>query len=530
MTASSRSRAVPCVVLVATAVAAAGCIISRGVRVTPLAVGTSDSASVRSPVKAHLQDGSTVVFRRGVRVARDTVFGRGWRYGLTLAESTAVARVPVDSVIGMESFQTQVNPGRTVLYSTLATTGALVGAVTLACAVDPKCFGSCPTVYADSAGTPVLEAEGFSGSISPLLEARDVDRLRSREDARGVVRLEVWNEALETHFINHLELLEVRHAADEAVLPDEKGRTVAVSRELAAGSITDRSGRDLRSTLARTDGRVFSSDTARLARATTADLYDHIDVTVPAPRGADSAAVVLRLRSSLLNTLVFYDYMLAKPGPRSLDWLAEDLTRLDRVAELGGWYSRYFGIRVAVRDGSEYRPVAKFADYGPIAWRDAALVVPVPAGDSLRLRLSFLTDQWRIDRLAVAAAVRRVTPRVVPVAAVTGIGGALQPDAVAAVRQADEHYLETAPRQRFTVTFDAGRAPDPASGARVPRTFLLASQGYYTEWVRGGWLAGARDTATFTPSAETLVHAMRSWSAQRDSMERQFFRSRIPVY
>lgn len=167
--------------------------------------------------------------------------------------------------------------------------------------------------------------------------------------------------------------------------------------------------------------------------------------------------------------------------------------------------------------------MAKFAAYGPIAWRDAAVIVPVPVGDSLRLRLSFLTDQWRIDRLTVAARVRRVTPRVIPAAAVTAVNGAFEPGATAAVRRADEHYLETTPRQRFTVAFDAGRGEGP-------RTFLLASQGYYTEWVRGSWLAGARDTAAFTPSVETLVHAMRSWSAQRDSMERQFFRSRIPVY
>ena len=32
-------------------------------------------------------------------------------------------------------------------------------------------------------------------------------------DADGVVRLELRNEALETHFLNHIELLSVRHAA-----------------------------------------------------------------------------------------------------------------------------------------------------------------------------------------------------------------------------------------------------------------------------------------------------------------------------
>jgi hypothetical protein len=522
----SRSDPIARLALVATALVAAGCVVARGVAITPFAPTGSDSVTVRSPVKAHLLDASTVVFRTGVTVVRDTVRGAGWRYDLMLAESTSVGRVPLDSVVAMESFKTEVDAAATFMYSTLATAATIGGLVAMACIADPKCFGSCPTIYADSAGTSVLEAEGFSGSISPLLEARDVDRLRTRADADGKVRLQVWNEALETHFINHLELLAVEHSPGETVLPDARGIPIAVSSDMPLAAVTDRSGRNVGATLAHTDGNVFSSDARRIAATTATDLLDYMDVVLPAPSGTDSAAIVLRLRSSLLNTLVFYDHMLAKPGARSLDWIGEEMTRLDRVAELGLWYGEHFGIRVDVHDGVAYRPAARFADYGPIAWRDVALVVPVPRGDSLRIRLSFLTDQWRIDRLSVASRVRTVTPVVVPAASVTASDGTLQRDALAALRTPDEHYLKTTPRQRFTATFDVGRAATNGS----ERTFLLASQGYYIEWVRGAWMTGKRDTTTFVPSVATLVTAMREWGVQRDSMERQFFRSRIPVY
>ena len=506
------------------AFAIVGCIV-RTVQVEPVPTGRSDSTTVATPVKAHLIDGSTVVFKAGVTVARNNVWGMGRRYDVALAESTGVTQISLDSVLAMEAFRTRVEGGQTFVLSTLAVAAVGVGAIALACIADPKCFGSCPTIYADSAGTPVLEAEGFSGSISPLLEARDVDRIRTRADASGMLRLEVWNEALETHYINHLELLGIDHAADELVVPDERGRPIAVGAELPVSALTDRLGRDLRTTMARTDGNVFSSDPQSIVRATAGDLYDHIDITVPAPKGSDSAAVVLRLRSSLLNTLVFYDHMLARPGARSLDWLATDLNRLARVAELGRWYTEYFGIRVAVRDGGQYREVAKLSDYGPIAWRDVALPVPTLGQDSIRIRLTFLTDQWRIDRIAIAGTIRRPAARTIPVASIVSRDSAFQPDAAAAVRQADDHYLETTPRQRFTVAFDVG-TPRP----NEHRTFLLASQGYYVEWVRGAWMTGQRDTTTFVPSVETLVNAMREWGVQRDSMERQFFRSRIPVY
>ena len=216
--------------VIAIATAITGCVISRGASVEPLDRRTSDSTTVESPVKAHLSDGSTVVFADGATVIRDSVFGRGVRYGPVMQLVGPTTHVPLDSVIGMETFRTEINGAKTVGYSLLTTAAVLAGGVGLACAMDPKCFGSCPTIYADSAGTPVLEAEGFSYSIAPLLEARDIDRLRTQPDSQGIVRLQVWNEALETHYINHLALVEATHAPGEMVLPDEKGRPVAVAR------------------------------------------------------------------------------------------------------------------------------------------------------------------------------------------------------------------------------------------------------------------------------------------------------------
>ena len=52
---------------------------------------------------------------------------------------------------------------------------------------------------------------------------------------------------------------------------------------------------------------------------------------------AHEAALVLRARSSLLNTVLFYDVMLADAGPRALDWLGQDLERVSNAVELGRW-------------------------------------------------------------------------------------------------------------------------------------------------------------------------------------------------
>jgi len=501
------------------------CIISRGVEVSRLTVSRSDSAAVRSPVKAHLIDGAIVVFPSGVVVAHDQVVGAGRRYTPTLRETTSVRSVSLDSVLGMEAFRTQYNAGRTITYSVAATGVALLGTVAAICAADPKCFGSCPTFYADSAGIPVLEAEGFSYSISPLLEARDVDRLRAQPDPSGILRLQVWNEALETHYINQLELLEATHGADEFVLPDERARPIAVRHLRVPSSVTDRAGRDVRMVVAAAaDSAVFVTDSATLARATATDPDDYLDLRFPNPHRGDSIAVVLRMRNSLLNTVLFYDLMLAQPGARSIDWMEHDLQRIGTTLDLGKWYAGYLGLRISLDTEDGWKQVARLSDYGPIAWRDVAAVIPAPAGDSVHLRLEFLADQWRIDRIAIGDAVRRPRTRTVPLGAVTNSEGDAEPRLLSDLRRADDHYVQTTPPQRFTIAFDVGTATTDSA-----RTFFIASQGYYTEWVRGSWMTGMRDASTFKPGNDALNHVLRSWARQKDSLEKSFYRTRIPV-
>src|SRR5205823_7679339 len=137
-------------------------------------------------------------------------------------------------------------------------------------------FGSCPTVYADTGTGPELQAEGFSYAIAPLLEQRDVDALRVRPDSGGVLRLELRNEALETHFINSIQLLAVPHAPGLEVIPDQANRPVAVRELIPVRSAHDRSGRDVRAMLAAPDGDLFASPPAVVDRTRVGDLDDWI--------------------------------------------------------------------------------------------------------------------------------------------------------------------------------------------------------------------------------------------------------------
>jgi hypothetical protein len=427
----------------------------------------------------------------------------------------------MDSVVGIESYQTKTNVAPTVFATAAIGVVATAAAAGLAVAV----FGSCPTFYSDSAGTPILEAEGFSYSIAPLFEQRDVDRLRAIAGADGILRLEVRNEALETHYINQLQLLQATHNRDELVVPDEKGAPIALQDPQAVGAARDRAGRDVSAALSLADGELFSTAPFTLARADAGDLVDYIDVSIPRPATGDSIALMLRLRNSLLNTVLLYDGMLGAPGAASLDWLGRDIQKISTAIELGKWYTKNMGMRIAVRDAGTYRDVARFTDKGPIAFYDIAVVVPAPEPDSVRVRLSFVSDTWRIDQLASSGSFRRPRVQKIPLSAVIAADGAPDASALASLNAPDDRYLLTTPGQRFSARFAV-----PASDDSSLHTYFLVSQGYYTEWVRGSWLKKSTANAKpFAPTDAALAQAIASWRTQQESLEQRFYSSRIPT-
>ncbi len=489
------------------------------------AIGSNaDSLDIETPVKAHLRDGSTVLYPDGVLLARDTLRGPGVRYGLTLRDSTDVSLEPVDSVVALESFRTRVDAGPTAIVSTLAAGALLAGVVGLGWLIFAATCGSCqssPIVYADSAGTWRLQGEGFSYTLGSAFERRDVTRLAIRPDQDGRIRLQVRNEAAETEYFNLLELLEVRHAADETVLPDQTGAALALRELVPAATIADAGGRDLRLFLSGPGSAGFRTDARTLARASPGNLDDAIYLVAPAPAAGDSVALVLRLRNSLLATLLYSEVMVGSRGAGSLDWVARDLD--GEGAAVARWQEERMGMQVAIWDGRRYRQTARIRDSGPHAWKDVAVLIPVVQRDSVRVRLSFPDDNWRIEGAVFAVQARRPVVRTLPFSRLFDAAGHDDSSALASVRLADQRYLRTSPGERFTVVAEAGTA-----AAELGRTFLLATQGYYEPWIGRDGLHAARDSPAAESLDARLLRAIRKWRTVREARERAFAPERSP--
>jgi hypothetical protein len=494
-------------ILVSGFLAACAVILSKDPVAT--AHDVSIPIKIETPARVHLADGSVVVYAKGFAVERDTIVGSGMRYDLALKGQGILTRLTVDSVAAIESYRVETNTGRSVGYS-LAVTGAIWGSAVLACLA---LCGSCPTIYSPE-GT--LQAEAFSYSIAPIFEARDVDRLSMHPGPEGTIVLDVRNEMLETHYINDMELVEVLHSDEERMAVDPQGRALAFRPADLSVRAIDREGRDLSVVVATIDGNATLASERWLSGAAR-EIDDWIDVTAPAPAGADSVALLLYVRNSPLTTILLYEVILGGQGLHAVDYVGRDLGRVDHALDLGRWYGSRMGLRIFATNGNE---IGRVGDVGPIAWKEVAIVVPVDR-DSVRVRLSFVTDAWRIDRIAVGQDVRRAETRTIVPAAVTGADGVTDVEALMRLGDSDDRYLETRPGERFELRFD------PGPGNEGERTFLLASTGYYVEWIRGAWLESP--VASFDPSDAALVEALRRWSDARPNYEAAFQRIRFPV-
>lgn len=494
------------------------CVKVHDLQVVPVTAGPDTVQVVESPVKVHLVDGSTVVFEKGIEIGDGKVLGEGFRYDIRLQGRTAVTEIPLADVAAMESFQTPLNTPATVA----ASSGATIGGVVLAAAVAFALFGSCPTTYSLQAVEPVLEAESFSYSIAPAFEARDVDRLGLAARTSGYIDLEMRNEALETHYINEVELLSVEHASDEQVITDHKARPL-ILRDLVPPLVaTDNEGRVIAPIVAARDDRSWRASDARLQRVSADDFRDYIDIEFAAP-GHD-AALVLRLRNSLLNTVLFYDVMLRDQGPQAIDWMGHDLQRLGTRFRTGRWYQENMGMTVSILKEGRYREFAAIPDSGPIAWKEVALRVPRTRGERLRLRLSFVADNWRVDQLALATLVDRGKAETVGLSAVIDADGVLHAEALSNLADDDDSYVITRPGEHLRLRFDAGEPPAGRS-----RTFFIAATGYYMEWLRGDWLQTAASREPFRPGDAALVEALNRWQDQRENYRERFDATRINI-
>lgn len=521
----------PLVLLLAVAVAA--CAVYR---VVPRPLDPAQPPiQISTPAKAHLKDGGVVLFADGFRVQDAHLLGHGQKYDLARGPLGAVSRVPLGDVAALEHYEKELHRGRTAqAYIPAYVVGGVIAGVTVAAAViyavckDGGCFGSCPTVYASGASSP-LEAELFSHSVSRRFEDDDLDRLHEVHARDGGYRIRVANEALETHYINRLALEVVDHppGTKAYATPDRGVVVVQGEAPLAARS---RSGADVTAMLKAGDEAPYRTDAKITAELSTGVTEDWVELTAPMPDEVQGGVpvLVMRLRNTLMTTVLFYDVMLQGQGLRALEWFGSDTNNPLYAWRVRRWFDRNYSLRAEVWNGAHFIPAGQVRPVGPIAWHDVAVPLPRVRANEIRIRLAFLPDNWMVDQSSVGFAVAGPHARSsVSAVRVERILSAPDDGLLASLRGQDDDYLVTLPGESHDLFFPE---PEPAPGAE--RTVFLRSSGFYIEWLREAWFTqGGEPTAAprFEPNAEAVTRAGRRWLERKEEFERAFTQTKIPL-
>ena len=409
--------------------------------------------------------------------------------------------VALDEVALLETNVLQRSPSAAALA---VITGVSV-AMTAFCIANPKaCFGSCPTFYVSDGREAVLQAEGFSSSVAPSLEARDIDALYRVNPVGREFIVTMKNEALETHVVRHVRLLAAKRPAGGRVLATVDGEF----REATALHAVEACRADEGDCSAKV--RAFDSN-ERFSTTDAADLASRevIELRLPAtdaPRG-----LVIASRQTLASTYLFY---------QSLAWLGRSasatlaaLERDDRTvgSALMRLRDAVGGIEVLAETAAgSWISAGEVREMGPLA--ADVVVVPLPVDATGRIRLRLARGHWRIDYLASARLGARVEPF------------GIEPRSVTGARRFQPATVRSSPCPATSTRIRSSCPPIPGA-----TSFFLESQGYYLEWMRDEWLREenpARAAQLILNPEQLLRDVAPEFKKQEARMEALFWGSR----
>ena len=469
----------------------------------------------KSPfLKAHMLNGEVYLLSKWeVDSENKTILGEGSLLNINReVVQTGALEVSIDSVALFETNVVKTSPS---IAAMAVITGVSV-AVTAICIANPKaCFGSCPTFYASDGENLTLQAEGFSSSIAPFLEARDIDALYRVRPEDGALTIVMKNEALETHVVRYVHVLAVPKPEDGHAFVTADGTFWQASDVVSPRRALCPEGECLEALTAfDTIERYSTTDSTNLAEKEVLD-FEFSNL----PEG--NVGLVIAARQSLLTTYLLYQ-TLAHMGRSAGTWLAY-LERHSRKARSSFQKMNRVlgGIEVLIQnDAGAWISAGEIQEVGPLATDVHLLSLPKSTASPAKIRLRLTRGLWRLDYVSLASLAKPVEPT------------RLYPSTVSHSASSDEHVRElltnrqdvltTFPGDQYTLIFDV-----PHDSQHYE--FFLESRGYYLEWIRQEWLKEenlSRAALLFSDPETALRTLAPAFKKIEPDMEKLFWRSR----
>jgi hypothetical protein len=469
----------------------------------------------KSPfLKVHMLDGQVYILSEwNLKSGNESISGKGHLLNFNREQIEEGQFTILLSKVAL--FETNVlEASKSILaMATLTAPSALLSGY---CLSNPKaCFGSCPTFYAWDGEQMALQAEGFSASVCPVLEAMDIDALYRARPQTQDFELRLTNEALETHVIRYANILAVpRHTS---------GRTFATSSgEFWQASTIHEPKKCLAmegsciNAVRSLDGmeRFSEADSQNLAK------WEILDLEFSSTPGK-RVGLVIGFRQTLLTTYLFYQG-LAYMGNSTGYWLA----KMERGGKKVRKYSNSLGevlggIDVLIQNGQgDWIKPGEIKETGPLASDVRMVLLPEIESRPIKLRLRMTKGLWRIDYLALAELEKQANPIRLKPSTVFNKG--IEDAKILNYLNHPESVLVTMPGDKYTLIYSL---PSDFQNYEL----FLESKGYYLEWMRPDWLKEEnlkRTIMMFTDPEEFLKRIAPEFKKIEPQMEYTFWRSK----
>jgi len=333
--------------------------------------------------------------------------------------------------------------------------------------------GSCPYVYAFEGTQFKLEAEAFGTSISKALEAQTFSLLPSLVSLDGRLKVRVSNERPETHLLNSVQLLAADAREASSVVLDVNNVLWPLPHSVPPATAYDHSGKDILGDIVNKDRCYWKSDLAHTA--SSSGFRDTLEVQFDLPQGASEATFVIHaINTELINEV--YRSVGAALGDATLlfyDALERDPELQNNIRE----WIRECNLRIEVANGTNWKEVGMMPPEANVAPFSRAIRIGNLGGIQcpLRVRLSSLTDVWRID--AVSIDFSPVQPLPLHPLEMISASSSDQMNWEGAIKSSDSSYALILPSNYLDISFSSVTA----LSMRRP-VYVFAAQGYLYEW------------------------------------------------
>ena len=387
------------------------------------------------------------------------------------------------------------------------------------CLINPKaCFGSCPTFYASYGGNWRLMAEGFSSSILPAFEDRDIDHLYLAENKNDTFSIKLTNEALETHVIKYVNLLAIPKDKNEKVFCSEHGKFY-VATKLYKPISCESNKIDCLEEISHLDKieHFTECDSKNLAKKEELFLKFNID-------SLSKLGLVIGSRQTLLTTYLFYQGM-AYSG-RYYGYFASSIengntflkNRFQKV------WDKLGGIEIYLEDKSGiWRKIHEISEMGPIATDLHLIELPQKRTGVINIKIKMTKGLWRIDYASLASVKNIDEPC------------RIKPDNILKNNIEDKdairilgdtiNYLVTFPGESYILNYKLDSTKN--------YEFFLETRGYYLEWMREEWLNEEdlrKVRFLFAFPGLYMRKSAKEFKKIESSMEESFWNSRYEIH